>query len=426
MTPGGLPLAAVRSALLGLPAGPLGVAVSGGGDSLALTLLLHALCPETGHSLAAVTVDHGLRPESAAEAAEVGRLCRDRGIPHAVLRWSDRGGSGNLQARARSARRGLIAGWAAERGITTVALGHTLDDQAETFLMRLARGSGVDGLAAMAPRTRPEGICWLRPLLGTSRASLRDWLAAQGMAWTEDPGNADLRFDRIRARAAMEQLAPLGLGAERLAATAAAMARARLALEVAAGDLARAAVRPGPAGDALIDIAALRSGTEELQLRVLAGVLAWVSGAIYRPRFASLAAARAALLDGRIGQGITLQGCVLRPRAGGRVAVRREPARVAPPVPLVARVWDRRWRIEADVTGADVLVGALGPEGLDRCPDWRARAQARETLLTTPALWRRGELVAAPLLRPDPRVRASLVPPLTPPWEARSDVESGR
>ena len=104
----------------------------------------------------------------------------------------------------------------------------------------------------------------------------------------------------------------------------------------------------------------------------------------------------------------------------------REPARVAPPVPLVARVWDRRWRIEADVTGADVLVGALGPEGLDRCPDWRARAQARETLLTTPALWRRGELVAAPLLRPDPRVRASLVPPLTPPWEARSDVESGR
>ena len=132
----------------GLPPGPVAVAVSGGGDSVALLLLLQ----ETGaRPLAAVTVDHGLRPESAAEAAAVAALCSARGIAHTLLRWEEPAGAGNLQARAREARRRLIGDWARGRGIGAVALGHTLDDQAETFLLRLARGSGVDGLSGMAP-----------------------------------------------------------------------------------------------------------------------------------------------------------------------------------------------------------------------------------------------------------------------------------
>ena len=317
----------------GLPPGPVGVAVSGGGDSLALLLMLH----ETGaRPLAAVTVDHGLRPESAAEAAAVAALCAARGIPHTLLRWEEPAGAGNLQARAREARRRLIGDWARGRGIGAVALGHTLDDQAETFLLRLARGSGVDGLSGMAPVTRADGLVWLRPLLAVRRAALRDWLVARGVAWAEDPSNADPRFERVRARAALPLLAPLGLGPERLAATAAAMARAREALERATAELAARAVEAGPAGDLALDPGALAGAPAEIRLRLLAAALCWVGGARYRPRLARLEAALAAIEAGRVGHGLTLHGCVLRAR-GGRVAIRREPAAVAPPVPIAAR-----------------------------------------------------------------------------------------
>jgi len=389
--------ATLGAALAGLPAGPLGVAVSGGGDSVALACLMADWAAGSGRRLEAVTVDHRLRRESGDEAEAVARLCAARGIPHAVRVWEEGPGGGNLQGSARAARQRLIAAWAAERGIGAVALGHTLDDQAETFLMRLARGSGVDGLAAMAPAVRLGGVLWLRPLLGVRRAVLRDWLAGQGIGWAEDPSNADARFERVRARAALEPLAALGLGPERLAATAAAMARARVALEEATAVLARAVVEPGVAGDALIDADALRAAHEELRLRLLADTLGWVSGTVWRPRLASLAALDAALMVGGPGRGVTLHGCVIRAWRG-RVAVRREPVWAAPPVPAGA-VWDGRWEL-AEVPGASGLViGALGRAGLAQCPDWRATGIARETLLTTPALWHGNRLLAAPFAR---------------------------
>ena len=187
---------ALDAAVAAAPEGEIGVAVSGGGDSVALLLLLEAAAARVGRSVAAVTIDHGLRPESAGEAAAVAALCAGRGIAHETRRWEGWDEAGNLQGRARQARRALIAGWARGRGIGAVALGHTLDDQAETVVLRLARGSGVDGLAGMAAVVRAEGVLWLRPLLGVRRAALRGWLEAEGMGWSEDPSNLDLRFDR--------------------------------------------------------------------------------------------------------------------------------------------------------------------------------------------------------------------------------------
>jgi tRNA(Ile)-lysidine synthase len=410
--PGGL-AAALATGLGEAPPGPLGVAVSGGGDSVALLLLLHH---HAGRALAAITVDHGLRPESAAEAAAVAALCARLGVPHAVRRW-DGGGTGNLQGRAREARRGLIAGWAREAGIGAVALGHTLDDQAETFLMRLARGSGVDGLAAMAPVMVLDGIVWLRPLLGVRRAALRDWLGGEGVAWAEDPSNDDDRFDRVRARAALPLLAPLGLGAERLAGTAAAMARARAALEQATAELARTCLTAGAAGDVEVAAGALAAAPAELALRLLAGALCWVSGARYRPRLASLEAALAVVAAGRLGHGLTLHGCVLRDRRG-RVAIRREPRRVAAAVPLAAGTWDGRWRLVARPEAGDggLTIGALGAGGLAQRAEWRASGLAREALVTTPAVWRGAALVAAPLLEPGCPYVFRRVSALTPPW----------
>ena len=407
--------AAAAASVAAAPPGPIGVAVSGGGDSVALLLLLHR---HAGRPLAAVTIDHGLRSESAGEAAAVAALCARLGVPHAVRRW-DGAGAGNLQMRAREARRALIADWAREAGVGIVALGHTLDDQAETFLLRLARGSGVDGLAAMAPVADFAGIVWIRPLLGARRSALRSWLAAEGVGWADDPGNDDPRFDRVRARAALPLLAPLGLGAERLAATATAMARARVALEAATTELARSSLTAGAAGDVELAADALAGAPAELALRLLAGALCWVSGARYRPRLARLEAALAAVVAGRLGHGLTLHGCILRARRG-RVAIRREPARVASPVPLSAGEWDRRWRLVArpEAAGADLTIGALGAEGLARLPDWRAAGVAGEALLTTPAVWRGAALVAAPLARAGSGYAFRRTSPLTPPWGA--------
>ena len=166
MTPPGALAGPAGAVLDAARAGTLGVAVSGGSDSVALLLLVRAWAAVSGREIAAVTVDHGLRAGSAGEAADVAALCARIDVAHDVLNWRGWDGRGNLQDHARRARRDLIADWAQERGIATVALGHTLDDQAETVVMRLARGSGVDGLAAMAVVSQAACVVWLRPLLG--------------------------------------------------------------------------------------------------------------------------------------------------------------------------------------------------------------------------------------------------------------------
>ena len=405
---------ALAAALAAAPDGEVGVAVSGGGDSLALLLLLRA----TGRAVAAVTVDHGLREGSAAEAEAVAALCAGRGIPHAIRRWEGWEGRGNLQDQARQARRRLIADWAAGRGIGAVALGHTLEDQAETVVMRLARGSGVDGLSGMRPVTEACGILWLRPLLSVRRETLRAWLRAEGVAWADDPSNDDERFDRIRARRALPALAALGLGPERLAATARAMGRARAALERATAELAAACLDDGGAGDLVLDPTPFGAGSEEVRLRLLSGALAWVSGAPYRPRLVRLEAALAAVEGGRIGHGATLHGCVMRAR-GGRIAIRRELARMADAVPLAAGRWDGRWQIDgAAPAGEGLMIGALGAGGLAKIAD-RLPGPAREALAASPAIWREGVLVAAPVARPEPDLRFRRVSAVPPPWEAK-------
>ncbi|MBP7003355.1 tRNA lysidine(34) synthetase TilS [Amaricoccus sp.] len=402
----------VARAMAAAPAGAVGVAVSGGGDSVALLLLLRHWAAGAGRRVEVATVDHGLRPEAAEEAASVGRLCAGLGISHATLPWRGWEGRGNLQEAAREARRRLLGGWARERGLAAVALGHTLDDQAETFLLRLARGSGVDGLAAMAVAAQAGGVTWLRPMLGLRRAALRDWLAEAGVDWAEDPSNDDPAFDRVRARAALGPLAGLGLGPERLAATAARMARARAALEAATDALAAAAAAPGAAGDLVLDPARLAAAPEELRLRIVAAALVWVAGARVRPRLATTEAAAAAVLGQGLNHGMTAHGCVLRPWRGA-VAVRREPARVGPPV-LPGAVWDGRWEVRG--AAADTVVGALGTAGLAARPGWRETGLAREALLTTPGIWRGDRLVAAPVLEPGGAATARRVAALPGPW----------
>ena len=225
------------------------MAVSGGPDSLALLLLAHAALPGR---VEAATVDHGLRAGSAAEAAMVASLCRELGVPHAVL--SVAVGEGNLQARAREARYAALAHWMAERGLAALATAHHADDQAETLIMRLGRGSGVAGLAGVRERGRIPGIDLplLRPLLAWRRRELAGVVAAAGWKAAADPSNADDRFDRVRIRRALAE-------AEWLDPPALAQSASHLA-----------------DADAALDWAARREWAEQVEVRGL--------GATYRPR----------------------------------------------------------------------------------------------------------------------------------------------
>jgi tRNA(Ile)-lysidine synthase len=206
--------------------GPLGLAVSGGPDSLALLLLAHAALPGR---IAACSIDHGLRPEAAGEVALVERIAAQRGIPFTPL--AVRLAPGNLQAQARAARYAALAAWAAGAGLGAVVTAHHADDQAETLLMRLNRGSGLAGLAGVRPRARLGGgeIPLLRPLLGWRKAELAKVVVEAGITPAADPSNTDPAFDRARLRARLalaDWLDPV-----QIAASAAHLAESWQALE---------------------------------------------------------------------------------------------------------------------------------------------------------------------------------------------------
>lgn len=402
----------------------LGLAVSGGSDSMALLHLaaLWAKARAGAVRLRVATVDHGLRLEAAAEARDVARAAAALGFEHDTLRWRGWDGRGNLQAAARAARRALLRRWAERHGLGAVALAHTRDDQAETVLLRLARGSGVDGLAAMPPARREGALLWLRPLLEERRDDLRAWLHAQGIGWCEDPSNEDSRFDRVRARRMLAELAPLGLSAARLAAAAAHMGAAQEVLDDAAAALARAAVRQ-QAGALVIDIGRYRAARTETRHRLLAAALGWISGRPHRPRHAALRALDASLCG-------TLHGARVMRRAD-RAMVLREIAALArmpltPPRPAGrsetpgetsseawsgawSGLWDGRWHLTGPATAGDEI-GPLGRAGLAALPDWRAAGLPAEVLAATPAVWRGDRLVAAPLAGASAGWRATLAP----------------
>jgi tRNA(Ile)-lysidine synthase len=220
------------------------LAVSGGPDSTALLFLAARWrkARRRGPKLLAVTVDHGLRKEAAAEARQVARLARKLGVPHRSLRWTGAKPKSGLQEKARMARYRLLAEAAAKAGAAHILTAHTLDDQAETVLMRLLRGSGPTGLAGMARETRLGEITLLRPLLDIPKARLLATLRKAKIPFSDDPSNRDPRFTRVRMRGLMPTLVEEGLDARRLAVLARRLRRAEAALEAsveAAAKLAR-------------------------------------------------------------------------------------------------------------------------------------------------------------------------------------------
>lgn len=369
------------------PPESMGVAVSGGSDSMAMLHLLARVASQTGWALRAVTVDHRLRPEAADEAAFVGRICAGLGVPHDVLVWDHGEITGNLMQAAREARYALMVGWAQTHGIGMVSVGHTADDQAETFLVGLSRAAGLDGLTGMRQEWEQDGVTFRRPFLMQTRAELRGYLARNGLDWVEDPTNENNSYTRTKARRALKALKPLGITVDRLSSVIHNLAMAQGVVQASVVRAAREGVIE-TAGSLQFDHLAGWMRDHEFQRRMLIAMLRWIGGQAHPPREGKLFALRLALTQHR---DATLGGVRFR-WAGDTCTVSREPRAVGGPVP-VGQLWDGRWR----VTGPEAQVRALGADGLRQVKDWRKTGLPREVLVVSPAVWQGETLLAAPL-----------------------------
>ncbi|MDX2145323.1 MAG: tRNA lysidine(34) synthetase TilS [Rhodospirillaceae bacterium] len=332
----------------------IAVAVSGGPDSMALLRLAHEWATANGRRMVALTVDHRLRAESAAEAAGVGAWCASLGIEHHILTWD--GGAQvrqfhrSAQDAARDARYGLLAAWCRANDVRELLLAHHAEDQIETFLMRLARGSGVRGLAAMNSVTRRAGITLARPLLAAAKSDLVATCARFGQDWALDPSNQDPKYARVRMRRARELLGQEGLSDERLLATIGHLQRAwrMIAAEVAAAQVS--VCTWNELGVVTLSAPRLFVLPEEVALRLLAGVLMRAGGQTHGPRFEALRRLFAKLRAPRLAP-TTLHGCAIS-RSGDAVTVAREARHLPEAMDLAPGgtvTWDNRF----DITRAD-------------------------------------------------------------------------
>jgi len=399
--------AALMAPLAPFEASPhLAVAVSGGSDSMALTLLAQDWARARGGRITALTVDHGLRAEAAAEAVQVAAWCAARGIDHVILTRTGPAPTSSIQAFARAARYGLLEAWCRAHFVLHLLLGHQREDQAETVMMRQARGSGVDGLAGMASVVERGAVRLLRPLLGVSRAQLRAFLTARGQGWIEDPSNRNPAFTRVRTRDDLGG-APPGSTMAHLAATAARLGRDRAARE--ADDARRLArfVALDPAGFATIDAAgfaqAKADGADALGTKALGAILATIGGSEYPPRSEPLERLYRQLAAG-LPRDLTLGGCrILRLR--GRIYVCRELAAVEAPRPLAPGQetrWDGRFQVAlGPAAPAGLALGALGGDACVVAREQRKTAALRlpaAVRATLPALRDSKGVVAVPAL----------------------------
>nr|WP_246482535.1 tRNA lysidine(34) synthetase TilS [Methylopila capsulata] len=298
------------------------IAVSGGADSMALlALAADWAATRTGTRLSVATVDHSLRPESAAEARAVALAATALGLPHARLE-APLGRGARVEETARDARYAALSAHAAAIGAEALATAHTLDDQAETVLMRLAAGSGPAGLAAMRPKSMRGRLVHLRPLLGVPKARLVATLRARGWGWSEDAMNADPAFCRARLRASRAVLADEGLTAERLGVFARRAARAEDALLAVEEKAAAAHLSLAPNRAVIAPEASALPA--EIRLRLLArAVAALGAGRVRLDRLERLFERTSATASGAA----TLAGARVAWTVDGRIVVTAAPPR---------------------------------------------------------------------------------------------------
>lgn len=366
------------------PAPCLAAGVSGGADSLALALLADGWARERGGQLRAFIVDHGLRPEAAAEASQTAAELTARGIDTHILKLRDLRRGPGMAERARAARFAALTTACATAGITDLLLGHHAADQAETVLIRALSASGLSGFAGMAALREFSSMRILRPLLGVAPAALRQHLHDAGLAWVEDASNTDPSALRSRIRALRADRAGDGPATRGLAFAARDAGRSRVTAEAEAADWLAAHVTLRPEGFAILPPGPFPPA-------VLAALVRAISGAAYPPRTAALANLAA------VPTASTIAGTRLLPAQslGPGWLLVREAAAMAARIPATRDVvWDNRFRL-----GTHAVAGlTIGPLGADAAGLRRLSPLPAAVMITLPALRHGEELVAVPHL----------------------------
>jgi tRNA(Ile)-lysidine synthase len=378
------------------PAPRLAVAVSGGPDSMALALLADGWARARGGAVTGLVVDHGLRPESAREAAQACGWLGALGIAAHVLGWTGPKPAAGIQAAARTARLDLLTEACRTEGILHLLLAHQREDQAETVAIREAGGSGEAGLAGMAAIRELHGLRLLRPLLGVPRARLRATLLAAGQPWLEDPSNRATWFARGRLRADPGFMGDCAWSRGLVHAQERTTMDARLAAR-----LARIA-RPEPLGFVAIAAEDWRALEPEVRAPLLGRLLATVGGRAYPVATAGLRR----LAAGDLPAAATLGGCIIMRRRDDLV-ICRETARIRHRLTLApgaAALWDGRFTVRHVRGPAPVTIAPLGRNGLESL-DVSVRHRLRDARLPVdairglPAAWIERTLIACPPLQ---------------------------
>ncbi|MFY9287550.1 MAG: tRNA lysidine(34) synthetase TilS [Alphaproteobacteria bacterium] len=401
----------------------LGLAVSGGPDSMALAWSAKQWAKDRGVTLHALIVDHNLRLESASEAAETQKNLSLLGIKSEVLRWEHAPIVARLHSTARTARYKLLLEACRKNALSCLLLAHQQEDQAETILMRLAKGTGIDGLAGIAAEKKKDGIRLLRPLLTFSKERLIATCKSARIPFITDPSNHSEKFARGRLRRVMPLLAEEGLTTDRLQELGTRASEAKEALDHYAHALVRVATKQDCAGVVRFDLEHLRSAPIAVAGRAVVLCLNTLHREVYSPEYASLDRLLRALRHDAEMTPCTLQGCLISRTATQAVFMREysaiQDAVVIKPGEKIE--WDGRWQITLAATANESYavrplgnpphetVDILAPHLRHRLPQGRARA-------ALPALWRGNDLVLIPVFSAENNAKNPATAVLSKPW----------
>ena len=379
----------------------LAVAVSGGVDSMVLALLSQQWCHSRHFDLQALIVDHGLRSQAKQDALAVKKQLATYAIEAHVFHHNHAPAKANLQAWARQYRYHQMETWCAKQGIFHLLVGHHLDDQFETFFLRLSRGSGIYGLTAMKKEHFLHSVRLLRPLLSVPKQAILATADACGLTtYIDDPSNQHPRFARSRIRKMASFFADEGLTPIRLKKTIAAMARARNSLETMMAQTIRERLCVFPYGYASLHRDALLVHGEEIGMQILARVLRLIAGRTILPRLDATHRLYRKLMTGNNPCGHTLHGCMLTQRdQSAWMTIMREPASVTEEKTITSQtcfLWDQRFRIQYRMNRRRALVcKALQEKGRlllkEKSPFFVGRIPL-SVYQTLPSLWHRDNL----------------------------------
>lgn len=389
------------------------VAVSGGSDSMALTLLLKGWCQLNDVKLIALTVDHALRVEAADEAKLVGRWLLDHEVEHHILTRKGAKPATGLQAFARDARYELMQAACQKFGIEFLFVGHQAEDQLETFVLRLSKGSSLAGLGSMSVISDRGGVKIVRPLLSSRRKELREYLISEKQNWIDDPSNESPQFTRTELGHVVTAISQLpGSSFEALSLSLDRLKNADAALEFYVEGAWQKNVTISPLGYLVLRRELLTELPPEIVLRVLSRAVSVVSGSMRYNRLSELERLIESFQQKKGPKFYTLSGCQFRLQELN-ILICREPGRKGLESVSFSNgelIWDNRFRVRdlnwavSDPHGSEnpLVVRPLGNDGWRALKESDLRSDDRKlpaiVRKNIPAVWKGDELLAAPLV----------------------------